>query len=78
MDAGGNVLEWDNQRTKFAISGILPVALFIVACVFPYPVLLVLSIMSVLSFFNQVYLLRDTHNEDEDFAKKRQEVRHRC
>ncbi|GMH63299.1 hypothetical protein TL16_g03676 [Triparma laevis f. inornata] len=73
MDAGGNVLEWDNQRTKFAISGILPVAFLIVACVFPYPVLLVLSIMSVLSFLNQVYLLRETHNEDEDFAKKRQE-----
>ena len=80
------VLDEPEDKAKFILAGLLPVAAIVLSCInisegwitsdLVNAFLLVLSGLSLLSFLHQVYLWRETKvcdSANEDFAKKRQE-----
>ncbi|GMH86679.1 hypothetical protein TrVE_jg10709 [Triparma verrucosa] len=82
----GEVLVYLEDKVKFTLAGLLPVAAIVLSCInvsegwitsdLVNAFLLVLSGLSFLSFLHQVYLWRETKvcdSANEDFAKKRQE-----
>ena len=86
MDKYGDILNEPEEKVKFTLAGLLPVAAIVLSCInisegwitsdLVNAFLLVLSGLSLLSFLHQVYLWRETKvckSANEDFAKKRQE-----